>query len=77
MASKSGSRPKVPLKAWLHLGMGVVYLLMSGLVIYAKHFGTISLSEGTAYAMGTLLALYGVFRLYRGIADIRQAGEQE
>jgi hypothetical protein len=57
--------------------MGVVYLLFAGLVIYAKHFGTIGLSETVSYALGGLMALYGIFRLYRGIADIRQSRRTE
>jgi hypothetical protein len=73
MTSELGSKSKVPLRAWLHLGMGVVYLLFAILVVYVKYFGSIELSEASAYGMGALLGLYGIFRIYRGITDIRQA----
>lgn len=70
-------KPKAPVRAWLHIGMGIVYLLFGILVVYVKYFGSIELSATTAYAMGALLSLYGIFRLYRGITDVRNARNEE
>lgn len=57
----------------MHVGMGVVYLALAGFVIYSGHFGTgLPLSQGQSYAVGGLMALYGLFRLYRGIVQMRR-----
>ena len=56
----------------LDIGMGILYLVLAGGVIYTKHFATLELSKGLMYAMSGMLALYGTFRIYRGIAEIRQ-----
>lgn len=64
-------------RAYLHIGMGIVYLLFSGLIFYVKKFGSIDLSETAVYGMSILLALYGIFRLWRGIADLRIINSQQ
>ncbi|HQE11584.1 MAG TPA: hypothetical protein PLQ78_02430 [Flavipsychrobacter sp.] len=56
----------------LHFGMGVVYLVIGFMVLYIKYFGTMALSSGIAYALGSLLLLYGAFRIWRGITMMRQ-----
>ncbi|MBS1583980.1 MAG: hypothetical protein JSS82_00320 [Bacteroidetes bacterium] len=65
------------LRAMQHIGMGVVYVIISGLLFWIKTFGSIELSRGTAYALGSLLLLYGVFRIWRGAKDLKalRAGE--
>ncbi len=56
----------------LHIGMGVMYLIIGSLVLYIKYFGTMELSSGLAYTLGSLMVLYGLFRLWRGIVAIRE-----
>ncbi len=56
----------------LHIGMGFVYLILGVVVLYIKYFGSMALSPSTAYSIGTLLIIYGVFRLWRGIMALRQ-----
>lgn len=56
----------------LHLGMGGVYLLFGGIIIAYQNFGTLGLTPTMSWVIGGLMLLYGGFRLYRGIADMRQ-----
>lgn len=59
-------------QATMHLAMGLVYILLGGVVLYIKVFGTIELSEGLAYALGGMMILYGGFRIWRGISFFRR-----
>lgn len=56
----------------MHMGMGVLYIIIGSLVLYIKYFGTMELSSGLAYTLGTMMVLYGIFRLWRGIVAMRQ-----
>jgi hypothetical protein len=51
--------------------MGVIYLGLAGFVWYKKQFGVIELYSGVVYAMSGMLVLYGSFRIYRGIIELR------
>jgi len=51
----------------LDMAMGTIYIIV-GVVLFAiRHFGTVELSASTAYVLGSVMMLYGGFRLYRGI----------
>ena len=54
----------------LDLGMGIFYILIGAFVIYAKYFGTMELPGTYAYILGSLMILYGIFRVYRGLAVV-------
>jgi hypothetical protein len=58
-------------KTTMHIGMGVFYLIISFLLFYANAFGAMELPTGMAYALGTLMLAYGVFRIWRGVMDLR------
>lgn len=64
-------------RAWLHIGMGIAYLLVAVMVFNFKKFGNIDLSGYVVYGMGTLLSLYGIFRIWRGSADLRMINRQQ
>lgn len=64
-------------RAWLHIAMGIVYLLFAVAVFSFKKFGNIDLSEFTVYGMSGLLCLYGLFRIWRGISDLRYINNQQ
>lgn len=64
-------------RAILHVGMGSFYLLIGGLVLYIKQFGSMDLSSGLAYPLGVLILLYGIFRLWRGITDMRRLPKRD
>lgn len=63
------------IRAMQHIGMGAVYIIIACLLFWVKTFGSISLSNGVAYALGSLLLLYGAFRIWRGFRDLKN-GEQ-
>lgn len=63
-------------RAWLHISMGVVYLLFATLVFSMKKFGNIDLSELSVWGLSALLSLYGLFRLWRGISDLKMHNKQ-
>jgi hypothetical protein len=60
----------------LHIGMGIMYLVFGSVLIYIKYFGAMSLSPAMAYTLGTLMIIYGLFRLYRGFAYMRQKNKR-
>lgn len=64
-------------RAWLHIGMGIVYLLFATMIYNFKKFGNVELGEVTVYGMSGLLVIYGVFRIWRGIADLRYINSQK
>ena len=78
MNHSENSNTNVPPKwrAWLHIGMGIVYLLFAALIYSAKTFATIKLSPTGVYGMAGILVAYGIFRLWRGITDIRIINSQ-
>jgi len=50
----------------LDMAMGTIYVII-GIALFAlRHFGTVELSASMAYILGTVMVLYGVFRIYRG-----------
>jgi len=60
----------------LHLGMGGIYIIFGTLVLYIKYFGSIELSAVLAYALGGLMIIYGIFRIWRGITLLRQSNRR-
>jgi hypothetical protein len=64
-------------RAWLHIGMGVAYLFFAVLVFTAKKFGNIELSEIAVYGLSGLLTVYGIFRIWRGVIDLRYINGQQ
>lgn len=59
-------------RALMNIAMGILYLVLAGVIISVRKFGTIDLSGGaTAYLLGGLLGLYGIFRIWRGIQDYK------
>lgn len=61
------SRTYKSFRTSLDMAMGAIYVIV-GVVLFTMHyFGTVELSASTAYVLGTVMLLYGAFRLYRGI----------
>lgn len=79
MAAEDSTRKKGPnwqrIRAIQHIGMGVVYIIIAALLLWVKTFGTIELSNGIAYALGGLLLVYGVFRIWRGVREAKTGNE--
>lgn len=55
----------------LDIGMGVLYIVIGGMILFVKYFGTMELSTGFAYVLGGLMVAYGIFRIYRGFQAMR------
>jgi len=54
----------------LDVGMGVVYVVLGIVVFSMRYFGTIELPAASAYVLGSVMVLYGAFRIYRGIVAV-------
>jgi hypothetical protein len=54
----------------LDVGMGMLYVGVGFLVLYAHYFGSLALSATYAYIFGGLMLAYGAFRIYRGLIVI-------
>ncbi|WP_265129392.1 C4-dicarboxylate ABC transporter [Chryseobacterium oranimense] len=61
---------------WLSLVTGLFYIVLGVVVIIYKFFFTV-LEPAIAYAMGAVLILYGIFRIYRAILRIKDSGNEK
>lgn len=61
---------------WLSLITGLFYIVLGIVVIVYKFFFTI-LEPGVAYALGVLLMIYGIFRIYRAVSKIKKSRDEE
>lgn len=59
---------------WLSAAVGVLYVVMGGFVFYYKNF-VVPLEDIVAYSLGTLLVVYGFFRVVRVIKKYNQKNE--
>ncbi len=73
----SSSRSMQQFRASLHIGMGVFYIVAGALVLYVKHFGAMELPSALAYSLGALMLVYGVFRIWRGVMDMRHLPKRD
>ena len=74
--SRGENRGYRNVRSVLHIGMGGVYLLFGSIIIAYQNFGTLGLSPVMAYTIGGLMLLYGVFRLWRGFAGMRELSRE-
>jgi hypothetical protein len=65
------------IKAVRHIAMGIIFWVFAGIMFKEKAFGAFDLSAGLAYSLGSILVIYGAFRIWRGIADIRMLKQEE
>jgi len=61
---------------WLSLVTGLFYIVLGVVVIIYKFFFTV-LEPAIAYAMGVVLILYGIFRIYRAISRIKDSRNEK
>nr|WP_315087560.1 C4-dicarboxylate ABC transporter [uncultured Chryseobacterium sp.] len=61
---------------WLSLVTGLFYIVLGIVVMYYRFFFTV-MEPGVAYALGGLLILYGIFRIYRAVTKIKNSGNEE
>lgn len=60
-------------RSWWHIAMGVMYVFFALLILNLKSFGSIELGNNVTYALSALLAFYGLFRIYRGVQDLKKS----
>jgi hypothetical protein len=65
------------LKAIQHIAMGIVYFILAGVMFYLKKFGAIELGTWMAYSLGSILVLYGGFRIWRGIVELKMIRNED
>ncbi|MDR3025654.1 DUF308 domain-containing protein [Chryseobacterium sp.] len=61
---------------WLSLVTGLFYIVLGIVVIVYKFFFTV-LEPAVAYALGVVLVIYGIFRIYRAISRIKKSRNEE
>ena len=54
----------------MDIGMGLFYIVIGTLVMYAKAFGDMKIPTIIAYILGAMMVIGGVFRFYRGIKEV-------
>lgn len=62
-------------RSWMHVAMGLAYLLFAAFVFSVRKFAQFDLGTGGAYGLSGLLMVYGIFRIWRGITDLRNYGK--
>ena len=55
-------------RSLMDIGMGIIYLLVGGVIIFANKFRLVVLDNGiVGKIFAGLIILYGTWRIYRGI----------
>ena len=67
---KRTSKSRIRLNIIMDIGMGIFYAVIGIILLYAKSFGNMQIPAYAAYTIGTLLAIGGAFRFYRGIKAV-------
>lgn len=60
---------KFRFRAILNVAMSVLYLILAAAIATKRKFIGTDISPALAYGLSALLALYGIFRLWRGVQD--------
>lgn len=58
-------------KGAVHIGIGIVYCIIAGMIIWAQRNQFIEIDTTTSYVMCGLFGVYGLFRIYRGYKRVR------
>ncbi len=51
----------------MDIGMGIFYAIIGSFILYFKSFANVAIPPIFAYIIGGMMAIGGLFRLYRGI----------
>ena len=62
---------KITFKSGLQFAIGLIYLGIAGYMIVKQQFGAVALGKGVSYGLGTLLIIYGLFRMWRAIQEMK------
>jgi uncharacterized membrane protein HdeD (DUF308 family) len=61
---------------WLSLVAGLFYIVLGIVVIFYKSFFAI-LEPAVAYPLGSVMILYGIFRIYRAVSRIKNSEDEK
>lgn len=64
-------------RSYMHMGAGLVYLIVGVAVLFMRKFGTIELNSVSTWGLSGLCLLYGVFRIWRGFTDLKASRNAE
>ncbi len=72
-------RPAFRFRLWpvLHIIMGLFFIVVGVIAGTMRKFGAVQLSAGWAFGFAALMFIYGAFRIWRGVSDLRMADEEE
>ncbi len=65
--TKERTRSRMYFRITMDIGMGIFYTIIGSLILYFKSFANIAIPPIFAYILGAMMAIGGLFRLYRGI----------
>ncbi len=77
MSNSNFTRTRMRLKATRHIVMGIILLALGAIVAWKKMFLTAELPVITSYLLGGLLIFYGLFRVWRGIQDLKDGDGED
>ena len=63
-------RRKTNIRTGMDIGMGMFYMVIGSVVIYAKSYGHMEVPPAIAYLLGGMMVIGGIFRFIRGIKAI-------
>ena len=70
MSSEKKATNYATVKKIISVAMGLFYIFIGLMLLITKHFGAIALPNTTlSYILGSLMLLYGAFRLYRALTQ--------
>lgn len=55
-----------------HIVMGIILFALAYAVVHYHRFGTIELSAMTSYTLAAIMVVYGLFRVWRGIRELKE-----
>ena len=65
------------MNAMRHFIFGALMLVLAVFLFQNHRIGAFDFGPAGSYIFGGLLALYGVFRIWRGFADLKKMKEQD
>ncbi len=77
MSNSNFNRTRARLRAARHIVMGLVLIALGYAVVHFHRFGAMELSNTTSYTLAAIMAFYGLFRIWRGIQDLREGDGED
>lgn len=75
--NKKRTSTKYRFRAMMNISIGALYIILGIAVATMRKFGAVQLALGWAFGACALLLIYGGFRIWRGIQDLKITDEDE